>query len=415
MSPDTVKTAHTPDIPPPLHSALCVVVAGICAALHIWKLPPALPGLQADFGLDLIGSGFLLSIIQLAGMSLGLPIGLMAERIGLRRCILSGLGIIAIASTLGALFDAITLVLLFRAIEGCGFLMVALPAPPMIRRLVSPASLSRVMGLWSCHMPIGTITVLIVGAWVLTLVEWRTLWLLLAALTAAVLWLVWVMVPSDATHRQKQQGTLHPIFRPSVWQSVKLTLSTGKVWLVALIFGTYSGQWMAVIGFLPTIYTASGVNGATAALLTSLVAGANIAGNLLAGQLLHRNWPAGRLIVTGFSAMILCAFIAFGSNAAFEARFIAVVFFSAFGGLIPATLFVLAIAVAPSPQTTTTTVGWMQQCSSLGQFSGPPVVAWVVSQAGGWQWTWLATGSYALAGILLALTLHGLMQNHSEK
>ena len=44
----------------------------------------------------------------------------------------------------------------------------------------------------------------------------------------------------------------------------------------------------------------------------------------------------------------------------------------------------------------------MQQWSAMGQFAGPPLVAWVASRAGGWQWTWVVTGSCCAAGLLLA-------------
>jgi hypothetical protein len=37
----------------------------------------------------------------------------------------------------------------------------------------------------------------------------------------------------------------------------------------------------------------------------------------------------------------------------------------------------MAVRVAPDERTSPTTVGWMQQWSSLGQFAGPPLVAWV--------------------------------------
>jgi hypothetical protein len=30
------------------------------------------------------------------------------------------------------------------------------------------------------------------------------------------------------------------------------------------------------------------------------------------------------------------------------------------------------------------------------------VVAWLAARAGGWHWTWLATGAASLAGLLLA-------------
>src|SRR5690606_40059043 len=64
-----------------------------------------------------------------------LPIALAAERIGLRRCVLTGLAVLAAASMLGAWLDSSLLVLLFRAAEGCGVLMVAMPIPALIRRL----------------------------------------------------------------------------------------------------------------------------------------------------------------------------------------------------------------------------------------------------------------------------------------
>ena len=76
--------------------------------------------------------------------------------------------------------------------------------------------------------------------------------------------------------------------------------------------------------------------------------------------------------------------------------------FSAIGGVIPGTLFALAVHVAPSEHTLSTTVGWMQQWSAFGQFVGPPLVAWVAGVAGGWHFTWLVTGACSLVGLLLA-------------
>jgi CP family cyanate transporter-like MFS transporter len=62
-----------------------VVLAGVSAATHIAKLPPALPALQQSFGLSLVQAGFLLSMVQLASLALGLVAGLWADAIGLRR------------------------------------------------------------------------------------------------------------------------------------------------------------------------------------------------------------------------------------------------------------------------------------------------------------------------------------------
>ena len=84
-------------------ATLAVVLAGVAAALHLGKLPPAVPALQATLGIDLVEAGFLLSLVQVAGMFLGIVFGLMADAIGLRRSMLAGLAVVTVASVLGGL------------------------------------------------------------------------------------------------------------------------------------------------------------------------------------------------------------------------------------------------------------------------------------------------------------------------
>ena len=62
-----------------LGAAYGVIFSGVVAALQIGKLPPALPELSQTLGLSLMQSGFLLSLVQLAGMTLALAVGLTAE------------------------------------------------------------------------------------------------------------------------------------------------------------------------------------------------------------------------------------------------------------------------------------------------------------------------------------------------
>ena len=57
---------------------------------------------------------------------------------------------------------------------------------------------------------------------------------------------------------------------------------------------------------------------------------------------------------------------------------------------------------SPGEDAVATTIGWMQQWSALGQFAGPPLVAWVASRHGGWGHTGWVTGACSLAGLLLA-------------
>jgi MFS family permease len=103
--------------------------------------------------------------------------------------------------------------------------------------------------------------------------------------------------------------------------------------------------------------------------------------------------------------MAFGAWLAFGGQVGPLIKYLAVLMFSSVGGLIPGTLFTLAVKLAPTERTVSTTVGWVQQLSSLGQFVGPPVVAWLALRAGGWQATWMVTGACCLFGFLLAALL----------
>lgn len=60
MGSSQVKTALSP-----FQVALLLVMVGISAALHVWKLAPALPALQSELQLSLVESGFLLSSVQI--------------------------------------------------------------------------------------------------------------------------------------------------------------------------------------------------------------------------------------------------------------------------------------------------------------------------------------------------------------
>jgi MFS family permease len=261
-------------------------------------------------------------------------------------------------------------------------------------------------------MPLATTLALLAGPWVLQAAGWRAWWWLLAAMTAAMALWAACAVPAGTRH---SGGATAPGALPLKTRLVR-TLSAPAPWLLALAFATYAGQWLAVIGFLPTIYAQGGTALASAGLLAAAAAGVNIIGNVAAGRLLQAGVSPVKLLATGFVAMGFCACVAFVAFAVSPAdvpqaapqpwfppllRFAAVLLFSGFGGLIPATLFALAVRAAPGEGTLSTTVGWLQQWSAIGQFVGPPLVAWLAARAGGWHLTWLATGASSLVGCVL--------------
>ena len=379
--------------------AWLVVAGGVAAAVHVGKLPPALPVLREALGLSLVQAGFLLSLVQFAGMTLGLLVGLAADRLGLKKTMVGGLGLTGLASLAGGFATSAGPLLALRALEGLGFLLACMPAPGLIRRLVPPERMSAMLGVWGAYMPFATAAALLGGPAWMAWTGWPGWWGLLGALSLAMALALARSLPRDPVAASAGAGQ---------WTArLRRTLLAPGPWLVAAAFGVYSAQWLAVIGFLPTIYLAAGIPAATAAAATALAAAVNITGNLASGRLLQRGVPASRLLAAGFVTMGAGSLLAFAellpaAGAGPWLRYLAVLAFSAVGGVIPGTLFSLAVRLAPGEDTVSTTVGWMQQGSALGQFLGPPAVAWVAARAGGWQWSWLVTSACAAVGLLLA-------------
>jgi len=406
---NTASMART-RIPVPV---LAVVFAGVSAALHLGKLPPAVPDLRATLGVGLVEAGFLLSLVQLAGMTLGIGVGVVADSIGLRRSMLCGLVVVTCASLLGGLVGvwvldgrrAVVLLLALRALEGFGFLLAVMPGPGLIRRVATPAAERAALGLWGAYMPAGVALALLMGPQLIASTGWPGWWWSLSLVSAAAAWWVALAVPADT--RSAVAGRAPH----GEWAGrLRDTVRASGPWKVALAFAVYSSQWMAVIGFLPAIYAEAGVPAGWNAGLTALAAAMNMVGNVMGGRLLQAGLAPHRLLRWGFVVMAcgsVAAFAQFGTSPDATGlppalRYAAICLFSLGGGVVPATLFMLGIRLAPGPATVSTTVGLMQQASSLGQFVAPPAVAWIAYRMGGWQWTWVVTLGCSLIGMALA-------------
>ena len=390
-----------------VRGAWLVVAAGGVAALQVGKLPPALPALQAELGLSLVQLGFMLSMVQLAGLSLAVFMGMLADSMGLQRSMVRGLLLLALASGLGGLATSVPVLLVCRALEGMGLLLVALPAPALIRRLVPPAQLPGMLGVWGAYMPTGTALALLVGPLFIPAWGWSAWWALFALVSLGMAWWVWRAIPPDPPATAPMGSGL--------WTRLQRTLGARGPWLVAACFGLYSGQWLAVVGFLPSIYAAAGVGGGLLGVLTALAAAVNMLGNMASGRLLQRGWAPRSTLWLGFGAMALGSMLAF---AAFTEgtpwlRFAGVLLFSGVGGLVPGTLFSLAVRLAPGEQQVAATVGWVQQLSALGQFIGPPTAAALAARAGGWQLTPLLTVGCCVGGAVLAVLLQSRLKAQS--
>jgi MFS family permease len=108
------------------------------------------------------------------------------------------------------------------------------------------------MGFWAAYQGISTFAGLIAGALVLQVVPWRVWWWAMAVLALAPL--PWVLARVPPVTR--------PVARAARWRPspaiIGRTVRSPGPWTAGLVFACYTLQWMAVVGFLPTIYRTAG-------------------------------------------------------------------------------------------------------------------------------------------------------------
>ena len=119
--------------------AITALLAGsVVAAFQVGKLPAAIPDLRADLGLSLVTAGWVISTISGVGVATGMAWGFLADRIGHRRIILGGLGLLAAGSFAGAWAQTGSMLLVTRLLESIGYIAILAATPTLVGRLSTP-------------------------------------------------------------------------------------------------------------------------------------------------------------------------------------------------------------------------------------------------------------------------------------
>ncbi|GER22761.1 MFS transporter [Zafaria cholistanensis] len=381
---------------------IVVVLSGIAAAMHIWKLPNALAVIQSELGFTLVEAGLLMGIIQVASMAGGLLVAWSGELFGLRRLLVAGLALLSAGSLLGAAAPTAGMLMASRAVEGVGFLLCTVLAPPLIQRTCRPERTNIAMASWGAFQGTATLLGFASAALALGTMGWRGWWIVMAAVALAPMAPVLCWVPADrrtAMDSVRQTG-----------ERMLTTLRHPGPWIAGAVFAAYTVQWMAIMGFLPTVYASAGLQGPWPGLLSAVVGGVNALGALASGVLMQRGYRARGLLLATFATMAASSVVVFAvpwpaGAAGVAGQFAAAVAFSLVGGMAPAVLTRVAVDLPPPDGSVPAVIGLMQQIFNVGNFVGPPLLAAIATLTGGWQSTWWMTCGFGLLGCALAWLL----------
>ncbi len=381
--------------------------AGILSAFQVGKVPPVLSDIRADLAISLFYAGWVLSIFNLTGLFLGTFTGAIADAIGHRRLMLTGLVFQIIGSFLGSFSDSYHGLLASRFLEGAGFLAVIVSTPTLIFQVVKPKDIAVALSIWTCYLPAGASLMMILLPFILTGTDWKGLWQINGVILIAYTFLL----SKKTSHIKFMNKSTSVTFKKLMKDVIRTSTSAGPL-LLGLIFVTYALQWLAVMGFLPTmIIEKYGFSKSMASILTAIVVFVNIFGNLVGGRCLKKGIQRWKLVAFACTVMGASSFAIYSVDTNFILNYTGCLIFSIFGGLIPASILGGVPDYAPSKNLIATTNGIVIQGGQAGQLMGPPILAYLVSQTGSWSCGSLFLGSVAFIGLVLTLCLSRVKPN----
>ncbi|MDP6604085.1 MAG: MFS transporter, partial [Rhodospirillales bacterium] len=278
------------------------VAAGMMAAAHLGKVPPVLPVIRAELGLDLVFGGWVVSIFAATAMTLGVFAGNVVDGLGYRRVILAGLAAVTLGSAAGGFATNGAALLASRCLEGLGFLAVMVAGPILIARSTFGAERRLALGIWAGNVPAGVAAMMLVSPLIANWAGWRTLWFVVAAASLGCL-----AFTAAATSRDTQASVAAPE-SGSFAHNLRLTLTRPGPWLLTVAFGLNTVMWVGLIVWLPSfLIEERGLGAGAAAALSALVVAVSVGGNVLAGWLLQRGWARWVIIAINGAAMGLAA------------------------------------------------------------------------------------------------------------
>jgi predicted MFS family arabinose efflux permease len=378
---------------------LLLIGSGIVASAQIGKAIITVPLIRSELSLGLDLAGLVVATFATLGAIAGIGAGAVVSRLGIRRSLTGGMSAIALGNMIGAGASHQIILLAARVVEGIGFVGVVLAVPSMLARLVTRRARDFVMAAWSAYMPIG-IMLMMLAAPLLSAIGWRNFCLGNAAVASACALLLALHVPSERT-------TNEPANR--FFAEVVTVISDPSCLVLSFTFFAFACQIFSLSFALPLLLTSThGTSLGAAGLFSALVLAVSAVGHISSGVLLRAGVPVWINIATAFACLGICSFLVYGGVLSPQGISLVAALALGIGGLAPGAIYAAAPLVAPSPSSVPSTIGLLQQASSLGQFAGPAVLGlWVESF--GWPAAPEILAPAALFGLAAAFVLRRLL------
>jgi len=245
--------------PTPLTRARRIHVLVICSmslfmvGLDITAVNVALPSIGQQMDASLSGLQWTVSAYTVVMASLLLFSGSMADRLGRRRTLVTGLGVFLLASLLCSLAPTVELLVGFRVLQGVGASMLNPVAMSIITNtFTDPRERAQAVGIWGAVFGASMALGPILGGALVSSVGWEWIFLINVPLGLTAIVLVLSFVPESRAVKPRRFDAVGQTLVVVLLASVTFAIIEGPKtgWTSLTILGAFAAAALALMGLL---------------------------------------------------------------------------------------------------------------------------------------------------------------------
>lgn len=230
------------------------------------SIPPLITPITHDLALSLSQMGVILGTSHLIYIPLAIPVGLLLDRIGIRKSILTGITLVSLSGLLRSFAISFETLFLSVCLFGLGGPAISVGIPKAVaswfagkdRGTASGIYLTGfIMGVATATAITNTVIMPLVGTWRNTLAFYGLFGFLMV--------LIWSLFGKERTHNQTGDTLSAPLRK-----AIAVLLSEKHVWLVAIIGFSSFFVRHGLGGWLPKLFELKGMSPGRAGFLASV-------------------------------------------------------------------------------------------------------------------------------------------------
>ncbi|WP_165052032.1 MULTISPECIES: CynX/NimT family MFS transporter [unclassified Adlercreutzia] len=286
----------------PDYIALSVILLLVGTSITIvqYKIPSILENVMAMYDMTSATGSWLMSVFTAVGIFLSLPTGSLTKKLGPKRVLLLGCGVIVAGSVIGAFATSAWLMIFSRAVEGVAFVFITVAGPLAVEKYVAPEHQGTANGIWSLWICFGSVIGSTITPMMFEILGLTGTWLAYAIIVAvmALVLMVAVRVPASVDALRVET----PEEKVSLADYLALAKPNALLYFFAYL--VFNIEILAVLSYTPTFLQSQGMNASLSGFASSLPGLLAVVSALVFGKLIDRS---GRTKVFYVVALIAAA------------------------------------------------------------------------------------------------------------